>query len=182
MENSPLKQPLAELLAAAGEAHHQAFGVTGGEDPEWPIWYAGHLQHPLGRLLESDFTRSQIVFCLMTAELERQARAEEAPWAPFYADHLLDRFAPADAPAEERLALYHFPGCGFCRRVRAAIEPLGLDVELRDIHAEPAHWKALTAARGRATVPVLKIRSRDGRERWMPESADIIRYLQKTYG
>jgi glutaredoxin 2 len=29
---------------------------------------------------------------------------------------------------------------------------------------------------------VLRIIGADGEERWMPESADIVRYLQATYG
>ncbi len=65
---------------------------------------------------------------------------------------------------------------------RSAIQRLGLDVELRDIRADSKHWDELVAARERGTVPVLKIEAADGAERWMPESADIIRYLDKAYG
>ena len=38
---------LAELFKQTGEAHHQAFLETDGEDPEWAIWYAGYLQDRL---------------------------------------------------------------------------------------------------------------------------------------
>ncbi len=31
---------------------------------------------------------------------------------------------------------------------------------------------------GRATVPVLRITSPDGEQRWMPASRDIVRYLE----
>ncbi len=31
------------------------------------------------------------------------------------------------------------------------------------------------------TVPVLRITSPDGEQRWLRESADIVRYLQQTY-
>ena len=38
----------------------------------------------------------------------------------------------------------------------------------------------LIESRGRATVPVLRITSPNGEERWMPESPDIVRYLETT--
>ena len=38
-----------------------------------------------------------------------------------------------------------------------------------------------TRATGRATVPVLWIQSPDGCVRWLPESLDIIQYLEKNY-
>jgi glutaredoxin 2 len=40
----------------------------------------------------------------------------------------------------------------------------------------------LVAARGRRTVPVLRRDLADGTVDWMPESRDIIDYLQRTYG
>ncbi len=77
-----------------------------------------------------------------------------------------------------KLALYHFNMCPYCLRVRRAIGKLKLDVELRNIHEGTKHLKELTAATGRQTVPVLRITSADGTVDWMPESSDIIRYLQ----
>ena len=180
LENT--RQAVSDLLVATGKAHHLAFEATDGEDPEWPIWYAGHLQQPLGKLLGTEFTRSRLVYCLMDAEYERAVLAEEAEWAPYYAKHLAERFAQAQAPLRDKLALYHFDGCPYCRRVRGAIDRLGLDVELRDIHDDSKHWDDLVGVRGRGTVPVLKIDSPEGTERWMPESADIVRYLDKNYG
>jgi len=176
------KQQLVDSLVETGKAHHHAFEATNGEDADWPIWYADHLQAPLARLFDPSLTRSQLVYCLMDAEFERVARADDAEWAPYYAEHLLERFAPAQAPGQDKLTLYHFESCPFCVRVRATIQRLGVDVELRDIRTDPKHWDELVAARGRGTVPVLKIESPDGTERWMPESADIIRYLDKSYG
>ena len=54
--------------------------------------------------------------------------------------------------------------------------------ELRNIFANQTYLKELKEARGRRTVPVLWIVGTDGNERWMPESADIVRYLEATYG
>ena len=54
--------------------------------------------------------------------------------------------------------------------------------KLRDILLDEGYRDDLIAERGRATVPVLRITSPDGSERWMPESADIIAYLEELYG
>jgi glutaredoxin 2 len=80
------------------------------------------------------------------------------------------------------LALYYSEGCPFCVRVLRAIDALNIDVEPRNIYEDPAHLEELRAARSRTTVPVLRITSTDGEDRWMPESADIVRYLQASYG
>ena len=83
---------------------------------------------------------------------------------------------------KKNLALYYFDGCPFCVRVLRAIDTLGLDVELRNIYEDRGYLDELREVRGRTTVPVLRITSPDGEDRWMPESADIVRYLQATYG
>ena len=46
--------------------------------------------------------------------------------------------------------------------VRANIERLGLDIELRDIFENAQYRDELIEARGRATVPVLRITSPNG--------------------
>jgi glutaredoxin 2 len=66
--------------------------------------------------------------------------------------------------------------------VLRAIDTLGLDVELRNIYEVPDYLRELRDVRGRTTVPVLRITSAGGEDRWMPESADIVRYLQASYG
>ena len=182
MATERLKKQLAELFAETAEAHHQAFLATEGVDPEWPIWYADRLREPLGKALKTDFDKSRLIYCLMDADYERSARDPDAEWTGYYAEHFIERFAPAATPKEDVLVLYHFEGCPFCAIVRAAIDRLGVDVELRDIYHDTGDRDELVAARGRATVPVLRITSPDGEERWMPESRDIVRYLNRTYG
>ena len=81
----------------------------------------------------------------------------------------------------DRLALYHFEGCWYCHIVRDVIDELGIDVELRNIFENRDWFDELVEARGRRTVPVLRITSAGGEEHWMPESRDIIRYLRATY-
>ncbi len=81
-----------------------------------------------------------------------------------------------------RLALYHRPDCIYCARVRRAIDALGLEVELRDVDRDPEHERALVAARGRARVPVLRIDGADASTEWLPESAEIVRWLELRAG
>lgn len=179
--NQELKKHIVDLLLETGRAHHAAFKATDGADPDWPIWYAENLQADLSVVLQTPFTRSELVYCLMDADFERSTRAADNDWSEFSADHFVERFAPSDAPAKDKLLLYHFGGCPYCGIVNAAIGKLDVDVEHRDIFENSQYRDELVNARGRATVPVLRIIAEDGEERWMPESRDIVRYLETTF-
>ncbi len=170
------------LFEQVDTAHKEAFREMGGKDPEWPLWYASYLQASIGELFGRNFTKSELVYCLIFVDREFNAVESHAPWPEYYADHFFKHFAESNSAKEDRLALYHLPHCPFCLRVREVINNLGLDVELRDTSAEQKHFDDLIAARGRATVPVLHITSPDGEARWIPESADIIQYIRQIYG
>jgi glutaredoxin len=182
MSNEIMVERLAGLFKRTGEAHHKAFLDTDGDDPEWPLWYAEYLHDRLAPFLAAPLTRSRLVFCLVETDDEHRATDPEAPWTNYYARRVLECLGPAEQPMQDRLALYYFDGCPFCIRVRRAIDAIGIDVDLRNIYEEPSYLQELREARGRTTVPVLRITSPDGEERWMPESADIVRYLQASYG
>lgn len=79
-----------------------------------------------------------------------------------------------------KLALYHYPTCFYCRRVRKEIQRLGIEVEERDIWSDSQAMQDLVNARGRRTVPVLKIQEGDS-VKWMPESRDIIHFLREKF-
>jgi len=79
------------------------------------------------------------------------------------------------------LILYQSPGCIYCLRVRQALQDLGVSIAMRDVWKEPQARQDLLGARGRATVPVLRIED-NGSVRWMGESQDIIRYLNERFG
>ncbi len=81
----------------------------------------------------------------------------------------------------KNLSLYHFEGCPYCQRVRDAMKRLGIQIELRDVRTSSDHMSALRAATGRSTVPVLRIEEGEGKTRWMPESLDIVAYLEKEF-
>jgi len=63
-----------------------------------------------------------------------------------------------------KLSLYHYDSCWYCRKVRNAISDLGMDIELRDIHGSLEYRSELVGARGRRTVPVLRIEDGDDEE------------------
>ena len=177
-----LEKDVAALLKEAGRAHHKAYEATDGDDPDWPIWYADYARDKFAECFGMELTRSQLVYCLIRADSEHQARAPDSDWAEFYASEFIARCAPSESPARDSLALYYYDGCPFCMRVLAVIDELDVNVELRNILQETRHRDDLIAARSRATVPVLRITSPDGEDRWMPESSDIVTYLRKTYG
>ena len=82
---------------------------------------------------------------------------------------------------EKNLSLYQYDGCPFCIRVMTTIKRLNVDVEIRNIRKNPKHLSDLRDARGRTTVPVLRIEG-GGQDHWMPESGDIVKWLKKSYG
>jgi glutaredoxin len=169
---------LARLFEATELAHRRVFAAEGGADSDWPIWYANYLQEHAGELLPDSLGRAAMVKLLLELESEHAARSSDTPWARFYAETLVDRFVAEDG---ENLQLYVSHGCGFCSRVLHVIDTLGVQVHVRDIYADPTARRELIAARGRATVPVLRCTAGEV-DRFMPESADIIRYLRSRFG
>ncbi|MGI9271202.1 MAG: glutaredoxin family protein [Woeseiaceae bacterium] len=173
-----LRKNVADLFLETGQAHHAAFESTDGADPEWPIWYAEHMQEQISDVLETPFTKSQLVYCVMDADFEHAARDPDSDWPEFYATQFVERYAKSPAPEQDKLILYHSSTCPFCHFVIAAIDRLGIDVETREVFEDESFRNELVSARGRATVPVLRIIAPNGDERWMPESRDIVQYLE----
>ncbi|MFO8152373.1 glutathione S-transferase N-terminal domain-containing protein [Thioalkalivibrio sp.] len=89
--------------------------------------------------------------------------------------------ARVDAETSE-LALYQFPACPFCVKVRRAMKRLALNIELRNAQHAGEHRDALIEGGGKAQVPCLRIAQPDGSVEWMYESGDIIRYLEDRFG
>ena len=179
--NIDLRNDIAGLFRETGQAHHKAFLTTVGADPDWSIWYAGYLKEPFAQRFGLTFHKSQLIYCLMNANFEHQARSPDRSWPEFYANEIIERYTPSESPEEDQLALYHFDGCPFCSMVRSNIDRLGIDIELRNIFEDSQHRDDLIKARGRATVPVLRVMSPNSQDRWLPESRDIVNYLQKNY-
>jgi glutathione S-transferase len=77
------------------------------------------------------------------------------------------------------MIIYYKPTCPFCRRVMAVVDRLGVEVEWRDIVAQPDFAEELVARGGKQQVPYLVDESA-GVE--MYESDAIVAYLQEKHG
>jgi len=91
MSNTESKNQIAELFKKTGSDHHQAFIETDGEDPEWPLWYAEYLVDKLGPLLTTKFTKSELVYLILTVEKERAENAPSSDWPVYYADFFIQK-------------------------------------------------------------------------------------------
>jgi NAD(P)H-hydrate epimerase len=81
---------LAALLEGTGEAHHAAYEATDGTDPEWAMWYSGHLQTLLGNGLGRAITRGEIVYLLLSAQAQQEVDGSDGPWPTYYARLMLE--------------------------------------------------------------------------------------------
>jgi hypothetical protein len=81
---------LAELLREAGRAHHEAYRHTNGEDPEWPLWYAGYLRERAAGVFPAVPTKSELTYLLVAAE-RAMAASPGADWPSFYARFVLEQ-------------------------------------------------------------------------------------------
>ncbi|MFB6189949.1 MAG: glutathione S-transferase N-terminal domain-containing protein [Candidatus Nanohaloarchaea archaeon] len=78
---------------------------------------------------------------------------------------------------DQMLEVYQFEGCPFCSKVREKMNDLGLDFIARSV--DPDDRSRVEEVSGQTGVPVLKDPNRDV---VMPESDDIIEYLEEHYG
>jgi hypothetical protein len=101
MSDEKKAERLAALFARTGQAHHEAFSDTDGQDPEWPLWYAAHLQDCLEPFLAAPLTRSRLVFRLIGADDEHRATESDVPWPEYYARRFLECLGPAEQPKED---------------------------------------------------------------------------------
>ncbi len=81
--------------------------------------------------------------------------------------------------SEPAITLYRLQGCPYCERVVRKLQDLGLDYRSRFV--EPMHSERDVVKRvsGKRTVPAIV----DGNTGvTMSESANIVEYLEETYG
>lgn len=86
------QEEVTALFREAGEAHHAAYIETDGADPDWPIWYADYLQPRLSAALNAKFTKSELVYLLVSLDREAQRQAPGANWHTYYARALVARY------------------------------------------------------------------------------------------
>lgn len=93
MTNRIEASELSRALAATGRAHHRAFEASDGSDPDWAIWYAGHLQATVGERLGSFPSRAELVYLLIAAEREHAAAGDDRrTWPESYAAYILANY------------------------------------------------------------------------------------------
>jgi glutathione S-transferase len=78
------------------------------------------------------------------------------------------------------LELYELEGCPFCAKVTSKLDELGLDYESHMVARSKDDRDEVEEVSGQRGVPVLI--DRDHGVEGMPESDDIVEYLEETYG
>ncbi|MFA9416741.1 glutathione S-transferase N-terminal domain-containing protein [Natrinema sp. HArc-T2] len=78
------------------------------------------------------------------------------------------------------ITLYDLPGCPFCAMVRTKLDDLGLDYDTIEVPRSHRNRTEVQEVSGQTGVPVITDET-TGVE-GMPESSDIIEYLEETYG
>jgi glutaredoxin len=79
------------------------------------------------------------------------------------------------------LVLYQYPACPFCVKVRRTMKRRSLHIETRDARRDARARQELLEGGGELKVPCLHIRATGEQERWLYESADIVRYLEERF-
>jgi len=78
------------------------------------------------------------------------------------------------------LTLYELEGCPYCAKVKTKLADLGLEYESVMVPRSHSERTEVEAVSGQTGVPVL-VDEANGIE-GMPESDDIVEYLEETYG
>ena len=91
MNSNEVGESIIQMLVQTGEAHHDAFLATNGEDPQWASWYAHDLKPKLDALLSQTLTESEITLWLVAADRAHASDSPDEPWAPFYACYIIDQ-------------------------------------------------------------------------------------------
>lgn len=77
------------------------------------------------------------------------------------------------------IELYVLPGCPYCRKVKQKLAELDLDYTEHTVPSAHAQRTDVQEVSGQTGVPVLVDEEND--VSGMPESDDIVEYLERTY-
>jgi glutathione S-transferase len=78
------------------------------------------------------------------------------------------------------IVLYDLPGCPFCAIVKDKLDELDLDYDVIEVPRSHAQRTEVKQVSGQTGVPVIV--DEDHGVEGMPESSDIVEYLEQTYG
>ncbi|MDV2989862.1 MAG: hypothetical protein P3T54_06935 [Dehalogenimonas sp.] len=85
-------EEIAESLRTIGHAHHRAFIMVNGADPDWARWYAAKLEPELNGKLAVSLSVEELAGLLPLLEKERTLRSPQSDWAQFYAEAIVKSF------------------------------------------------------------------------------------------
>jgi len=92
-EKRQLKAKVAALLHQTAEDHHVAYKETDGVDPDWSIWYAGHLlEKGFDKMLDATLLKSDLIYLLVLVDKQQMSEAPGAHWEIYYADFFISRY------------------------------------------------------------------------------------------
>ena len=77
------------------------------------------------------------------------------------------------------LQLYELPGCPYCAKVKDKLDELGLNYDSIEVPSSHGERHEVEEISGQTGVPVL-VDTEHGVD-GMPESDDIVAYLEETY-
>jgi glutaredoxin 3 len=77
------------------------------------------------------------------------------------------------------LELYELSGCPYCAKVKQKLDELGLEYTSHEVPSSHSKRDEVEAISGQTGVPVLV--DNDNGIEGMPESDDIVEYLEETY-
>jgi hypothetical protein len=85
---------IGELLHEASETHHRVFRITDGADDDWASWYAWWLINlsELPDLLTVKPVRSELIYVLVSLDMQFTAEQPGEPWESYYAGRILSHF------------------------------------------------------------------------------------------
>lgn len=78
------------------------------------------------------------------------------------------------------ITMYELPGCPYCAKVRSKLDDLELDYDIIEVPRSHDERTEVEKVSGQTGVPVI-VDEAHGVE-GMPESDDIVEYLEETYG
>jgi len=78
------------------------------------------------------------------------------------------------------LKLYELNGCPYCEKVTSKLDELGLEYESVFVSSSHSERDEVKEVSGQTGVPVLV--DEENGIGGMPESDDIVQYLEETYG
>jgi hypothetical protein len=92
-ETKQLKEKIAALLHQTAEDHHVAYKETDGVDPDWSIWYAGHLlEKGFDTMLDAKILKSDLIYLLVLVDKQQMCEAPGSHWENYYTDFFISRY------------------------------------------------------------------------------------------